>query len=357
MPHTNIILVDNMTNKKLTLICLTMIIILIAPSINAISVNKTTNESIKPEKDRYFYLDQDIDEGVKQRTNEDITNTNKGRIYGYTVSSYAYYWNPISNVIVTTGIAGKSTISDGSYSISDLPLNTPIKVTARKIGYYSERTTVTLTNDDPEEYLILNLQPVTVKSKEKNIAGNMIDLIRSTFHGLNLQGIVTKSEEVYLSSSEPNEEVFLMFNENDEKIRNRKSRSPEETTCLGSVYGQVRYSPDGYYGDMPAPHTLVKIGDKFDVSSLLKGAYRINGLPLDQTYTITYSNRKFKTKTTTITLTKEKPNAEVYLFYYSDDERFASYDNYPTIFNHKILCDCLTSNHCTHKPARCELVI
>ena len=175
----------------------------------------------------------------------------------------------------------------------------------------------------------------------------MIDLIRSTFHCLNLQDIVTKSEKVYLSSSEPNEEVFLMFNENDEKIRNRKSISSEETTCLGSVYGQVRYSPDGYYGDMPAPNTLVKIGNKFDISSLLEGAYRINGLPLDQTYTITYSNRKFKTKTTTITLTKEKPNAEVYLFYYSYDERFDRYDTCPAIFNHKILCDCVTSNHCT----------
>jgi len=248
MPHTNTILVDNMTNKKLTLICLTMIIILIAPSINAISVNKTTNESIKPE--------------------------DTGTIYGWTGYCHWPGYTPVSFVRVWIGT--RFTISDlyGDFSISGLPLDHQYTVYYTRWDY------------------------------------------------------VTKSEEVYLSSSEPNEEVYLMFNVNDKRSTNDKSRSPEETTGLGSVYGQVRYSPDGYYGDMPAPYTLVKIGDKFDISSLMKGAYRINGLPLDQTYTITYSNRKFKTKTTTITLTKEKPNAEVYLFYYSGDERFVRYDNF-----------------------------
>ena len=101
----------------------------------------------------------------------------------------------------------------------------------------------------------------------------------------------------------------------------KKNFENEAEIRIGCVYGQVRYSPDGYYGDMPAAYTCVKIGNKHDISSIIYGSYRINGLALDQEYTITYSNSRFKTKTTNVTITKEHPCVEKYLFYYSDDER------------------------------------
>ena len=101
----------------------------------------------------------------------------------------------------------------------------------------------------------------------------------------------------------------------------KKNLENEAEIFIGCVYGQVRYSPDGYYGDMPAPYTHVKIGNKHDINSIIDGSYRINGLALDQEYTITYSNSRFKTKTTNVTITKEHPCVEKYLFFYSDDEK------------------------------------
>ena len=256
MPHTNTILVDNMTNKKLTLICLTMIIILIAPSINAISVNKTTNESIKPE--------------------------DTGTIFGWT--GYCHWPGYSTLSFVRVWIGTRFTISDlyGHFSISGLSLDRHYTVYYTRWDY------------------------------------------------------VTKSEEVFLSSSEPEEEVDLMFNINDKRTFNHKSRSPEETTGFGSVYGQVRYSPDGYYGDMPAFYTLVRIGNKFDFSSMIDGSYEINGLPLDQTYAVVYSCPFFKTKTTTVTLTTEEPNVELYLFYYTGDEK-DSFSIKKIVFHNKLV--------------------
>ena len=138
---------------------------------------EVTLTSEKPHVIQHFYLKEtDEDKAVKQRV---ILNNDNGRIYGHTVSSFAWSWNPISNVLVTTGLQGKSTVSDGYYSISGLPLNVPIRITARKFGYYSDSKTVTLTNDDHEEYLILDLQQFLGKSKAKNI-GLINDLFTLT---------------------------------------------------------------------------------------------------------------------------------------------------------------------------------
>lgn len=101
----------------------------------------------------------------------------------------------------------------------------------------------------------------------------------------------------------------------------------ENTNFLGSVYGTVRYSPDGYYGDMPVAFAKVKIGNKITISDIIKGGYKIKGLQVDKEYTITCSHSQFKTKTTTVTLTREKQNLEVNIFYYSGDERDIFYRN------------------------------
>jgi len=101
----------------------------------------------------------------------------------------------------------------------------------------------------------------------------------------------------------------------------------EAEILIGCIYGKVRYSPDGYYGDMPAAYTYVKVGNKHDISSIIDGSYKIIGLKLDQEYTITYSKLYFKTKTTNVTITKEQPCVEKYLFFYSDDEKEISQKN------------------------------
>jgi hypothetical protein len=102
---------------------------------------------------------------------------------------------------------------------------------------------------------------------------------------------------------------------------NEEPKTIENTNFLGSVYGTVRYSPDGYYGDMPVVFAKVKIGNKITISDIIEGGYKIRGLQFDKEYTITCSHTRFKIKTTTVTLTREKQNLEVNIFYYSGDER------------------------------------
>jgi hypothetical protein len=72
---------------------------------------------------------------------------------------------------------------------------------------------------------------------------------------------------------------------------------------------------------MPACYSLVRVGKKFDIVSFLDGSYKISGLELDKTYTIFYSNPNFITKSETFTPTAGEQNVELYLFYYSGDER------------------------------------
>lgn len=134
---------------------------------------KHTFTELKPTYYYCFDLQEKEDDSVKEKV---PSNNDIGRIYGYTVSSFCWSWNPISNVLVTTGLQGKSTISDGYYSISGLPLNVPIRVTARKLGYYSDTKTVTLTDDDPEEYLILDIQPFMGKTKNMGRIGDLFSL-------------------------------------------------------------------------------------------------------------------------------------------------------------------------------------
>jgi len=128
----------------------------------------------------------------------------------------------------------------------------------------------------------------------------------------------TQSQTFTLLADEPDLKINFYMSKKD----NARSKTfIEKTECLGSIYGKVRYSPDGYYGDMPAPYTLVKVGKKFDINSIIDSSYKITGLSLNQELIVIYSNPQFKTKTTTVILTNEEPNVELILYYYSEDEK------------------------------------
>ena len=136
----------------------------------------TIRYTFTEKKHTYFYS-FDLQEKEDDSVREKVSNNNDiARIYGYTVSSHDWSWNPISNVLVTTGLQGKSTISDGYYSISGLPLNVPVRITARKLGYVSDSKTITLTDNEPEEYLILDIQPLMGKTKNIELINNLFSL-------------------------------------------------------------------------------------------------------------------------------------------------------------------------------------
>ncbi len=94
---------------------------------------------------------------------------NNGKIYGHTVKYSSGSWNPISYVKVKANYKITISAMDGYYTISDLPLNEEIKITASKFGYFSDTKTVTLTDENPEEYILLDVQPIIKNSKGKSI--------------------------------------------------------------------------------------------------------------------------------------------------------------------------------------------
>lgn len=341
-----------MNKKKLTTICIIIIFLLIIPNVNAISVNKKTNENKQNPKPL-------------------------GMIYGQVVH-YPYEIMGYSLGFALVKIENKFDISSpilGYYCIDGLETDKEYIIQYSHRLYKTQYREVFLSSEHPicelelqfyqndKKSLERNNQDLSIetdKNKETSSTGRIYGytgfchwpgysaepfvrvwigtkFTRSNLYGeFSINGLpvdryytvyytrwdfVTKSEEVFLSSDEPNEEVYLMFNENDIRKNRQKTSESNKPNCFGSVYGQVRYSPNGYYGDMPTYYTLVKIGKKFDIVSFLDGSYKISGLEIDKTYTLYYYNPKFKTKTAIVTLTKENPNVELYLFYYSGDER------------------------------------
>jgi len=131
-----------------------------------------------------------------------------------------------------------------------------------------------------------------------------------------VRGFKPLTKKVYLTDEKPTKEIFFDMYASSPSARSVNN----EKNCYGVVHGAIRYSPDGYYGDMPSFYTVVKLGDKIDFLSYFTSYYKFRGLELDKEYTITYSHRNFHTKTVTFTLTEDQPNLELNLFFYSDDE-------------------------------------
>jgi len=83
-----------------------------------------------------------------------------GIIMGYTQTSYCWSWNPQPLALVRLGSRLKLSGINGFFSFSGLMLGRPYKITAHKFGYYPDSEIVTLTLDNPVEYIYLDLQPV-----------------------------------------------------------------------------------------------------------------------------------------------------------------------------------------------------
>lgn len=218
------------------------------------------------EKKNTYYYCFDLQEKEDDSVKEKVSNSNGfGRIYGYTVSSFAWSWNPISNVLVTTGLQGKSTISDGYYSISGLPLNVPIKVTARKIGYYSDRKTITLTDEESEKYLILDLQPFMGKS--------------------------------------------------DKKVIDTKDK-----ICTGCIIGGVLST--GFFPEFIKGAIVTLKGDNILTrikTSGITGYFIFLNVPLGEQYTVTARHIRYKPESETVVLTKDEPIGIVSFYMYERD--------------------------------------
>jgi len=143
------ILVDNMTNKKLTFTCLTLIVILIFPSISAFSIK--TNNSEKSE--------------VLQQT---------GSIYGNVeICRTGYIPHPeIPFALVDAEIKKVRCNIKGDYWIQGLPLDQTYNVTASAYRYFPATKTVTLTQDRPSRCVHLCLKKdydSIEKDQRKNI--------------------------------------------------------------------------------------------------------------------------------------------------------------------------------------------
>lgn len=87
-----------------------------------------------------------------------------------------------------------------------------------------------------------------------------------------------------------------------------------EPVCFGSIYGYT----GGHHGwqcyPLPRTRVVVRTGGEvvgMDISSIFFCYYKIQNLPINQTYTVTASYRGFYSETKVVKLTLNKPNVEV----------------------------------------------
>lgn len=90
----------------------------------------------------------------------------------------------------------------------------------------------------------------------------------------------------------------------------KKSESIEETTCLGSIYGNT--GELYIWGFSPVRFAKVTAGGRTTISGPIMGEYKIRGLPLG-TYTVTGSKKGYETYSTTVILTEQHPDKQVFI--------------------------------------------
>jgi len=98
-----------------------------------------------------------------------------------------------------------------------------------------------------------------------------------------------------------------------ETMKTTIENDDNEPLCFGSISGMTKYYK-GWGGPYPLPFALVEVRINNtligkDRSSIRPCLYRIGGLSIGKTYTVTCSHKGFAPETVTVTLTAEKPNA------------------------------------------------
>ena len=221
----------------------------------------------KPEEDLYFVLDQNIDEGVKQKTNAETKCI--GSIEGKTEGLAEYYCAPppVPFAKITCEYGCTRSSFGGIYKLRGLPLNTEIEVIASQKGFIDDVKTVILTEEKPH---------------------------RTNFD-------------------------FTLLDDPDYEPKNK------ETNCIGHIQGRVGNSKGLYYWE---PYIFAKVdaGVKETKTNLL-GYFNLF-LPLNQEYEITVYKSGFKPMTKTLTLTTECSYRELtFDFFESEPDEDISYKN------------------------------
>jgi len=126
MPHVNTILVNSMTNKKLTFTCLTLIIILIVPSISAFSIETAIDKKNE----------------VPQQTGSVYGVVAYGHRPGYTIVPFA-----------RVRIGTKIDICDaqGHFNISGLPVERQYTMYYKAIGFITKSLEVYIQSKFPHK--------------------------------------------------------------------------------------------------------------------------------------------------------------------------------------------------------------
>lgn len=159
MPHTNTLLVYIMIKRKLTFICLTLIMILIIPSITSFSINSNNNDCCSLGS---------ICGGVGWQT---------GGLSGAVI--------PFTSIEIE-GVRKKHCSVIGTFLFTGLPLDRTYTLIADANGYERDSTTVILTEDDPHEEVYFYLKKDDKEdagvsnTNTKNFVGDTIFLICGT---------------------------------------------------------------------------------------------------------------------------------------------------------------------------------
>ena len=128
---------------------------------------------------------------------------------------------------------------------------------------------------------------------------------------------VTESETFTITEDNPIYTTGIYMSKKD---RSREINDiDDESYNIGKIEGKVMYAPLWTFS-FPLPLATVKIGYQVDITKA-DGYYCMDGLKLNEEYTITYSHPQYKTKSFPITLTEDDPELELNLYFYDEDAK------------------------------------
>jgi len=321
-------------------IILLLLVVIIAPSINA----SVTKKSIV-------------------NSNNQVQNDDVGTIRGCAIT-YGFEPNSIIGakvVLEGDNIAKRVTYTGllGKFEFKNVPLGWQYTVTVSHRKYETKSKTVVLTEGEPDVFLIFTLAlkddilskstyeeleihqdsgkygrvsgfvhtagfpPYTYISGAKIVLegdaikritfSGPLGLYRFNFLTIGRLYTITVSHPDYktvtktitISSDRPIYTLGIPMKDKDES----KTKS-EEPACLGSIRGGVIRFYGGGWQD-PIPFAKIDIGIRKTRANRF-GQYRINFLPVNRTYTVTASAKGYQSETREITLTAEKPDGTVH---------------------------------------------
>jgi len=151
----------------------------------------------KPCEDRFFFLEQDLDENSKSKT-LDIDCCFSGSIYGVVTETPEQYYAPppIPFLTIKTDYKTTKTNFRGKYRLNGLPLNEEIVISTCSSVHYNDNETIILTEENSEQEVNFQITQIPYEPRGR-IYGKVLgikgdDHIFLPFANIEIEGLENK---------------------------------------------------------------------------------------------------------------------------------------------------------------------